>query len=311
MDSDKRYTSIHAVKILVIAMAISFAASLFAELIKDPNIKTLVSVLITQICYLAVPFIILKKEKFPYKEVIPQDIGVYPLGVLLTIPIAVAALAQNLMLTVSFMWLADAMNLGFYIVLDVSNPVVAVFGVLIIGILPAISEEIMFRGVIMSSLRERGLWYPVFVSAAVFALAHMNIKQLVHPFLLGVILAYITIKTGNIIYAMCIHFLNNFMALFIDQIPFFANLMVYSPKNFGILCGIMAAGAAVLYPSIWLFLKATKSSLRFKKYSETSPYEKASEKPMHAVNKPILYICIIFVVLMILTALASYFQNKA
>ncbi|NLZ64984.1 MAG: CPBP family intramembrane metalloprotease [Clostridiales bacterium] len=309
MDQNRKYTTVHSVRILVIAMAVSMAAGLIIQVIKDPNIKTLVSILIPQVCYLAVGLILIKKEQFPIKDIVPSDIGVYPLGVLLTIPIAAAVVLQNLVFATSFGWLADKLKIGLDVTLDIANPIYAVFGVLIIAILPAVSEEFMFRGVIMSSLRERGFWYSVFVSAAVFALSHLNVKQLIHPFLLGSLLAYITLKTGNITYAVCIHFINNVIALFMNQIPFFANLMIYSPKNLGILFGLMALGAVVLYPTVWLLLKATQSSQRFRKYSEPSPYEKASEKPIRGIDKPILFLCVVFVALMFLTAFATAFSN--
>ena len=184
MDQNRKYTTVHSVRILVIAMAVSMAAGLIIQVIKDPNIKTLVSILIPQVCYLAVGLILIKKEQFPIKDIVPSDIGVYPLGVLLTIPIAAAVVLQNLVFATSFGWLADKLKIGLDVTLDIANPIYAVFGVLIIAILPAVSEEFMFRGVIMSSLRERGFWYSVFVSAAVFALSHLNVKQLIHPFYL-------------------------------------------------------------------------------------------------------------------------------
>ena len=95
MDQNRKYTTVHSVRILVIAMAVSMASGLIIQIIKDPNIKTLVSILIPQVCYLAVGLILIKKEQFPIKDIVPSDIGVYPLGVLLTIPIAAAAVLQN------------------------------------------------------------------------------------------------------------------------------------------------------------------------------------------------------------------------
>lgn len=309
MNQDKRYTTAYAVRMLVFSMVVATALGLSTEFIKNSNIKTLISILIPQVMYLAIPLIMIKRDKFNIKNIVPYDLGVYPLGILLTLPIAIAALAQNLVFAISFDWLANALNIGFDITLDLSNPWYLVFGLLIISLLPAISEEFMFRGVIMSSLRDRGFWYTVFVSATVFALAHMNVKQLIHPFLLGAILAFITLKTSNIAYAMCIHFINNVVALFLYQIPFFANLTVYSPKNLGILFGIMFAGIAVLYPTIWLLLKATQSSQRFKKYSEPTQYEKASEKPAKTVEKPILFLCLALTALMIIAAVMTFVQN--
>jgi membrane protease YdiL (CAAX protease family) len=83
---------------------------------------------------------------------------------------------------------------------------------------PAISEELVFRGVIFNGLRQYGKKTAVIVSALLFALIHSSIEQTVYPILFGLILAYIVLKTNNVIYAMIAHFINNAIVIVLNYL---------------------------------------------------------------------------------------------
>ncbi|MEM9556350.1 MAG: CPBP family glutamic-type intramembrane protease [Acidobacteriota bacterium] len=81
---------------------------------------------------------------------------------------------------------------------------------LAIAVLPAISEEIAFRGVLLDGLRRRhGAFVACVGSAVVFALVHVSLFRLVPTFLLGVLFAAITLRTRSLWPAMAWHLLNN------------------------------------------------------------------------------------------------------
>ena len=101
---------------------------------------------------------------------------------------------------------------------SVSNIDVKTFGkfigaVFYIGLMPAICEELVFRGVITNGLKENGTKVAVVLSAVLFALMHQNLQQFFYQLFLGGVMAYIVLKTGNILYTMLLHFLNNFCVL--------------------------------------------------------------------------------------------------
>ena len=81
--------------------------------------------------------------------------------------------------------------------------------IVLVALLPALGEEIIFRGVIFNGLRDKGNKFAVFASAGLFMLMHGGIEQTVYPFIVGCILGMVMLKTNNIIYPMIIHFLNN------------------------------------------------------------------------------------------------------
>lgn len=87
------------------------------------------------------------------------------------------------------------------------------------AITPAIVEEIVFRGMILNGLRSKFNDYAsIALSALMFALMHGSLQQLVYPFLLGLILGWIKLRTGSIIPCMIVHFTNNFLTLLLTYL---------------------------------------------------------------------------------------------
>ncbi|PIR21355.1 MAG: hypothetical protein COV45_01005 [Deltaproteobacteria bacterium CG11_big_fil_rev_8_21_14_0_20_47_16] len=77
-------------------------------------------------------------------------------------------------------------------------------------ILPAITEEIYFRGFIQTSLAHRiGPFAAILISALLFALAHGNIWYLHLYFGLGCFLGWIYEKSGSLWPTIVAHFINN------------------------------------------------------------------------------------------------------
>jgi len=81
----------------------------------------------------------------------------------------------------------------------------------VIAVLPAIGEERVFRGAILTKIKQasNSEHYGVIVSALVFAGSHMQPTKLLPMLFLGLVLGYIYTKTKNILYPMLFHFLFN------------------------------------------------------------------------------------------------------
>lgn len=97
--------------------------------------------------------------------------------------------------------------------IDIPNFGIYLVYVLISCIAPAICEELLFRGVILSGLKEKGEFFAIIVSAVIFSLMHGSPDQTVHQFIIGLVLGYIFIRTGNLWLGIIIHFFNNFIAI--------------------------------------------------------------------------------------------------
>jgi membrane protease YdiL (CAAX protease family) len=78
--------------------------------------------------------------------------------------------------------------------------------VLAIVILAPIAEEVFFRGVVFNAwLREGGRRWAFIGSSALFALIHISLVALVPIFLLGLALAWVYQRTGNLLAPIAMH----------------------------------------------------------------------------------------------------------
>lgn len=76
-----------------------------------------------------------------------------------------------------------------------------------------ILEEVLFRGLIFESCRERfGRGAAVFVSAALFGLIHILPVQVINAFVVGLILGYVYLKTNSLLSVIILHAVNNAIA---------------------------------------------------------------------------------------------------
>ncbi|GAB3583099.1 CPBP family intramembrane glutamic endopeptidase [Hymenobacter daeguensis] len=89
-------------------------------------------------------------------------------------------------------------------------------GVLVIALVPAVSEELVFRGVIQKNLVR---WFSphvgVWLGAALFSAIHFQFFGFVPRFVLGLVLGYLYLWSGNILVSMAAHFTQNAFQLFI------------------------------------------------------------------------------------------------
>ena len=87
--------------------------------------------------------------------------------------------------------------------------------VLIMALLPAVSEELFFRGAFQKALLRLSNkpWLAILLSATVFAFLHGTMLKLIPIFALGLLLGTIYHVTRNVWYTIIIHFINNAFAL--------------------------------------------------------------------------------------------------
>ena len=83
---------------------------------------------------------------------------------------------------------------------------------LIFAVLPALLEEMVFRGYVLRTLRPYGDRTAILVSSLLFALMHGNVLQVPFAFIVGLVLGYVAVQTDNIWLAVVIHFGNNAMS---------------------------------------------------------------------------------------------------
>lgn len=117
-----------------------------------------------------------------------------------------------------------------------------VLNLFVLAFLPAVCEELIFRGIIFNGLRRNMKdGYAILLSAGLFALMHASLQQLLYPFLLGLVFSWLVLRTKTIISSMIVHFMNNAIVVtisFVYNMTGF-NFMPSTTWVFWLLAGIL------------------------------------------------------------------------
>ena len=80
---------------------------------------------------------------------------------------------------------------------------------LVIALLPAICEELVYRGMLYGGYRRRSIWMGALMSGLIFGLMHGNLNQMMYALLMGFVFALIDEITESTVSSMIMHFLVN------------------------------------------------------------------------------------------------------
>lgn len=88
-------------------------------------------------------------------------------------------------------------------------------GLVILAFLPAIAEEVIFRGCLQQVFTRiaRNAWVGIIITSLLFSAIHLSFYGFLPRLFLGILLGYIFYKSDNIWLCILIHFLNNAFAL--------------------------------------------------------------------------------------------------
>ena len=105
-----------------------------------------------------------------------------------------------------------------YLPRDASSVANLVYILIAIAIIPAITEEFIFRGIVLAEYRAMGTTptVAVMISAALFGMLHFNMYQFPVYFFGGIVLGYVTVISGSVFCAMIVHLLNNVFSLLFE-----------------------------------------------------------------------------------------------
>ena len=88
---------------------------------------------------------------------------------------------------------------------------------LMIALLPAFGEEMLFRGVLLRGMNDwtKNIHASVLITAFLFSALHLQFYGFLPRFVLGVLLGYMLVWTGSLWVPIIMHFVNNAMAVLI------------------------------------------------------------------------------------------------
>jgi sodium transport system permease protein len=91
--------------------------------------------------------------------------------------------------------------------------------VFLMAVVPAICEELAFRGFIFGGLiRERGRLRAVVVTALMFGISHGVLQQSIAATIMGLMLGWIALRTGSVLPGILVHFTNNTLSVSMERI---------------------------------------------------------------------------------------------
>lgn len=89
----------------------------------------------------------------------------------------------------------------------------------LMAFVPAICEELAFRGFIFGGLvRERGQLRAVVVTALIFGISHGVLQQSITATMIGLLLGWISLRTGSVLPCILIHFTVNALSVSLERI---------------------------------------------------------------------------------------------
>lgn len=81
--------------------------------------------------------------------------------------------------------------------------------IIVLVVLPAILEEIVFRGIFLKEYENSPFWFGILFSSLFFAMMHLTISQFFYAFLGGLIMSLLVKVTNSIFSSMLFHFILN------------------------------------------------------------------------------------------------------
>lgn len=155
----------------------------------------------------------------------------------------------------------------------ISNFSTYIMYVMLICVLPAVCEEILFRGLICNGLKKMGNVTAVFGSAFLFMIMHGGPDQTVHQFILGVVLALVFLTTNNLWASIIVHFLNNFIAVTILYLYYGDSSATSETTGVYLVEYIIYALISAVVVSLLIYLLLKVLSRYTKREEEVEPVE--------------------------------------
>ena len=155
-----------------------------------------------------------------------------------------------------------------------------VLSIISTAVVPAICEEYLFRGAILTNLLPFGKTTAILASALLFGLMHQHPLQILYTTLMGVVIGYVYIKTKSIWACIILHFANNFITVLEEYLPLLTKLeWIDDVLDFS----IMVLGAVAL---LLVFLKNDKEPSIEANGSFGVVYERGMDAEEYELNIP-------------------------
>lgn len=137
------------------------------------------------------------------------------------------------------------------------------FLVLGLAIVPAVCEELFFRGLLLQSLRRRRAdWVAVVISGLAFGLFHFLVESSVAPlrFLvtsaMGMVLGWVCLRSGSVLPAVLLHAVNNAI---LTSLALSREQWQATPPSSGLVAGVLIGCTLAGVVAVWILSRRPRS----------------------------------------------------
>ncbi len=262
-------------------------------ILKDSFFLLLINLVITLIIFIGMTLSISGFERKKPKDIIPfgppkkktlVPVVMIGLGVCFLGNIMVAILQNNLS------WLIKFKGANYTLP---SGPLGIIMSVISVAAVPALIEELLFRGAVMGSLRKFSDGFAIFVSAAIFGLFHGNLVQIPFAFIVGLALGFAVAETGSLWPGIIIHFLNNLISVILEYVT------KYFGNGIGSTIYIILTGIMLIIGFFGIYLLSTEKKDMLK-YKKTGHISMVSQRVSWFASAPASIVFLIFIAIKIL-----------
>jgi sodium transport system permease protein len=147
---------------------------------------------------------------------------------------------------------------------------------LIVGVTPAVCEELFFRGFVLSGLRRAGMVPALMVTAVLFGLAHSSVYRLLPTAFLGFVFGYAVWKTRSVACSVIAHALNNGLMATLVFSPSFGSTLGVGTGAY-LPWGVTAAGGLVMLTGLALLWRMPSAGASRGRYEDNGPAARNQE----------------------------------
>lgn len=140
----------------------------------------------------------------------------------------------------------------------------------VIALAPAVCEEMLFRGMILQSMKAKyRVSAAIGITAALFGIYHMSLIKLIPTGLLGLVFCYVAYRTDSIYPAMLMHFLNNAFSVIIsccpEQVRRIFPVFYQDTLRFGDVLLLLGIGLALMGIGLYILKKGSRTGRKEEK----------------------------------------------
>lgn len=273
MTNTTRKNKISLLCLVILLLLLSLSALQHFDLLKLRNWGVM---LIYALIFFLPMLIYVKKSGQKGKEILRLHrlpMKYMPFALAISVAVCLICGLLNILGTVVFSSVSTAGQPTALVDFSSQNPFVLF---LTMVLLPAVTEELLLRGIVLSEYEQYGTVRAVVLTALIFALFHANPVTMLSLFVAGLCYGVLTLLFDSVYPALIAHLFNNFAALLIayhqDYITYILSDTMFAifavAVIFLILIGVLKMLEKVIAE------RGTKGKLRYvKRRSKNSPWQ--------------------------------------